>query len=406
MSFEKILSDPIYGFIPIRHELVMRLIEHPYFQRLRRISQLGLTSYVYPGANHTRFEHALGVMHLSTQLLDALREKKVEISDQEYLATSLAALLHDLGHGPFSHTLEFFWFGDDLSHEEITAALIHDLAQDIPELHLTLDILRGTYSRGFLHSIVSSQLDVDRLDFIRRDSFYTGVKEGDVNTQRILQMIHVVDDNLVLQYKGIYSLEKFLVARRLMYWQVYLHKTVLSAEFTLENVLQRARQIGDNLDQVSPDLAFFISSRTSAEQYRQNTSEINQHYLRLDESDIYQALKHWLNSKDPILRDLSKRLYSRDLLKVKMSNTEFSDQDIAQMRADYAAKHQITVQEAAYFIFQRTVQNRAYNDTVDTLKVLNKNGTLEDAAIASDIENIKSLAVPVQKYYLFFPQES
>ena len=406
MSFEKILSDPIYGFIPIKHPIVMQLIEHPYFQRLRRISQLGLTSYVYPGANHTRFEHALGVMHLSAQVLDSLRNKGVVISDEECQATILGALLHDLGHGPFSHTLEFFWFQKDLSHEGITAALISELSIDYPELQLTLSILKGEYHRPFFHSIVSSQLDVDRLDFIRRDSFYTGVKEGDVNTQRTVQMLNVVDDNLVLEYKGIYSLEKFLVARRLMYWQVYLHKTVLSAEFTLENVLRRAREIGSDLDQISPHLSFFISSIKSAQEYKANVSQMNAHYLMMDESDIFHALKLWMNSEDVILKNLSTRLFRRDLLKVKMSNTSFSKEHIQQLREEYATRNNISLQDAEYFIFERTAQNRAYNDKVDTLKVLNKDGTLEDAAIASDIENIKSLSVPVQKYYLFFPHES
>ena len=404
MAYNKVFSDPIYGFIPIKDRLILDLIEHPFLQRLRRINQLGLTSYVYPGAHHTRFEHVLGCMYLVGNAIEYLREKGVQISEQERLAAMAGALLHDVGHGPYSHTLEHFWF-EEINHEDLSLGLIQQLNEEMGnQLEMTLAMFQNTYPRAFFHSLISSQLDMDRLDYIRRDSFYTGVTEGEVNSRRMLQMLNVHQDKLVLNYKGIYSLEKYLVARRLMYWQVYLHKTVLSAEFSLENLMHRVQQLNQSMsEKLSDSLGFFLTQTHHKSDYLSNPQKFNEQYANLDDSDVQHAIKCWQNHSDYVIRELSRRLLNRKLLKVRIYEGDISSDMLSVLRKEYLKNHKISEKQASYLIFARSVQNSAYNDKKNKLRVLHKDGALKDLTIASDTQHIKALSVAVKKHYLFFP---
>lgn len=394
----KILNDPIYGFISLPSELIFDLVEHPYFQRLRRISQLGLTYLVYPGAYHTRFHHALGAMHLMQQAVNILRRKGQQISAEEEEAVLIAILLHDIGHGPFSHALERSLV-TGLSHEELSVQIMEKLNDEFEgRLSLSLEIFKDQYPRHFLHQLISSQLDMDRLDYLRRDCFYTGVSEGKVNTERMISMLNVANDQLVVDAKGIYSVEKFLVARRLMYWQVYLHKTVLSAEYLLIQILSRAKDAPQPLRGTPSALKIFMQNRLPQE-------SLIESYLRLDDIDLMAAIKEWSTAEDPVLAELCQRLLNRQLLGVEISEEAPEEDKLNHLRASLAQKTGFKQEECAHLVFYERIENNAYHPDKDRINLLYKNGTLVDIAAAADQLNISALAKPVIKYFLFAPKE-
>lgn len=396
----KILNDPIYGFITIPSELIFDLVEHPYFQRLRRISQLGLTYLVYPGAYHTRFHHALGAMHLMEKAVRILRSKGQVISSEEEEAVLIAILLHDIGHGPFSHALENSIISG-IQHEQLSLAFMKVLNEEFSgRLQLAITIFTNQYPKKFLHQLISSQLDMDRLDYLRRDSFYTGVSEGQVNTERLINMLNVADDQLVVDAKAIYSVEKFIVARRLMYWQVYLHKTVLSAEFLLIHILKRAKEVYTPDMPVATVLRPFIS-----DEYLQEPDKILKRYARLDDADILASIKSWTFHPDKVLKKMSKMLLNRKLLRVEISKEEPGPQRIHSLRQKIIDKYSLTENEAAYFVFTETQTNNAYDTSQDKINLLYKDGTLIDIARAADQLNISALAQPVVKHFLFYPKD-
>jgi HD superfamily phosphohydrolase len=398
----KIINDPIYGFIPIHNDLIFQIIEHPYVQRLRYISQMGLSYLVYPGAHHTRFHHALGAMYLMHRAVAVLRQKRVEISNQEEEALYLAILLHDIGHGPFSHGLEGL-IVQNTDHEELTVAIMRRLNREFDgALDMALEIFTGTYPRKFLKQLVSGQLDMDRLDFLRRDSFYTGVAEGSVSAQRLIAMLHVVEDRLVVEQKGIHSVENFLVARRLMYWQVYLHKASLCAEQILMNLIRRARALnstGIDLGLSGP-LMYFLSRDESL---GLNDSGLDE-FLKLDDIDVISALKRWMNHQDFVLSELSQIIMKRKLLKIDIKEQAFSSKEIEQKRIKFADKHNLSLDEASYFVFTGSISNLAYNQSKENIQLLKKDGSLIDVAQASDQLHIKALSEQVVKYFLCQPK--
>ncbi len=398
----KIINDPIYGFIPIHNDLIFQIIEHPYVQRLRYISQMGLSYLVYPGAHHTRFHHALGAMYLMHRAVAVLRQKRVEISNQEEEALYLAILLHDIGHGPFSHGLEGL-IVQNTDHEELTVAIMRRLNGEFNgALDMALEIFTGTYPRKFLKQLVSGQLDMDRLDFLRRDSFYTGVAEGSVSAQRLIAMLHVVEDRLVVEQKGIHSVENFLVARRLMYWQVYLHKASLCAEQILMNLIRRARALnstGIDLG-LSGSLMYFLSRDESL---GLNDSGLDE-FLKLDDIDVISALKRWMNHQDFVLSELSKIIMKRKLLKIDIKEQAFSSKEIEEKRIKFANKHNLSLDEASYFVFTGSISNLAYNQSKENIQLLKKDGSLIDVAQASDQLHIKALSEQVVKYFLCQPK--
>ena len=398
----KIINDPIYGFIPIHNDLIFQIIEHPYVQRLRYISQMGLSYLVYPGAHHTRFHHALGAMYLMQRAVAVLRQKRVEISNQEEEALYLAILLHDIGHGPFSHGLEGL-IVQNTDHEELTVAIMRRLNREFDgALDMALEIFTGTYPRKFLKQLVSGQLDMDRLDFLRRDSFYTGVAEGSVSAQRLIAMLHVVEDRLVVEQKGIHSVENFLVARRLMYWQVYLHKASLCAEQILMNLIRRARALnstGIDLGLSGP-LMYFLSRDESL---GLNDSGLDE-FLKLDDIDVISALKRWMNHQDFVLSELSQIIMKRKLLKIDIKEQAFSSKEIEEKRIKFANKHNLSLDEASYFVFTGSISNLAYNQSKENIQLLKKDGSLIDVAQASDQLHIKALSEQVVKYFLCQPK--
>lgn len=400
----KIFNDPIYGFISTKHPIILKLIDHPYFQRLSRIKQLGLTYMVYPGAHHTRFHHAMGAMHLMQEAVAVLRDKGVEISTKEEKGVLVAILLHDIGHGPFSHALEHS-IVNDVNHEDISLILMDKLNQEFKgELTLGIEIFKNSYKKKFLHQLVSSQLDMDRLDYLKRDSFYSGVSEGVVSSDRIINMLHVHDDELVVEQKGIYSIEKFIVARRLMYWQVYLHKTVLAAESVLVEVLKRAKYLakkGVDLH-ASPSFKLFLYNDFYKEDFLEE--QVLGAFTKLDDFDILTAIKVWCDHDDKVLSSLSNSLVNRKLPKIKIRKKPFSLKKIEQMVKDQAELKKISLEEAKHFVFMDTITNNAYNAIDDRIKIRFKNGKIKDIAKASDNFNIQALTVPVQKYYLCFPK--
>lgn len=400
----KIVNDPIYGFITIPSELIFELIEHPYFQRLRRISQMGMSYTVYPGAHHTRFHHALGAMHLMQKAVRVLRFKDVEISKAEEEALCIAILLHDIGHGPFSHAMEHS-IVDNISHEEISLQFMESLnATFNNQLSLAITIFKNNYHRAFLHQLISGQLDMDRLDYLRRDSFYTGVSEGSVNSERLISMLNVKDDQLVVEEKGIYSVEKFIVARRLMYWQVYLHKTGLVAEFLLMKLLQRAKELteqGQTL-QASKALSYFLNTKITGKAFNDTTLHI---FAQLDDSDIFSAMKFWRDEDDFVLRRISEMLLDRDLLKVKIKNEPFQGYEISEKLEFVMKQHNLSLHEASYFVFEGSMANQAYDMNKDTINLVTKSGKVVDVAAASDQLNLKALSSKVVKYYLCYPKK-
>jgi uncharacterized protein len=401
----KILNDPVYGFISIPEGIVFKLIEHPYFQRLRRIAQLGLTYYVYPGAMHNRFQHTLGALHLMGQAIDVLKLKGVAITKEEAEAVSIGILMHDIGHGPYSHTLETVLI-KGVSHEFLSNCFMKKLNDEFNgKLSLAIEIFNDRYHKKFLHQLISSQLDVDRLDYLKRDSFYTGVYEGVIASDRLLNVLNVKDDQLVIEEKGIYSVEKFLISRRLMYWQVYLHKTVLCAEYLLINILKRAKELAAKSVELpaSKPLQYFLKNSIDKIAFEQNSEALYQFSL-LDDFDLFSAVKMWMNVDDKVLSTLSEMLVNRTLYKIEISNTEFDTAAIDMLKIKVANAYNISFEEAAYFVFAETAFNSAYNAKDDSINILYKDDSTKDIAIASDQMNINVLSKPVVKYFLCYPK--
>jgi HD superfamily phosphohydrolase len=401
----KIVNDPIYGFVSIPYKIIFDLIEHPYFQRLRRIKQLGLTNLVYPGALHTRFHHAIGAMHLMGEAIEEIRAKGHDISDDEAKAVTIAILLHDIGHGPFSHSLEHS-IVSNISHEEISELFMDKLNEEFNgELTLAIKIFQNKYSKKFLHQLVSSQLDVDRLDYLQRDSFYTGVSEGVISADRIIKMLNVVNNQLVIEAKGIYSIEKFIIARRLMYWQVYLHKTVLCAENLLVNILKRAKELAQKNIELfcTPPLKVFLYHQYSEEDFSNNPSLLEKFAL-LDDSDIMISVKVWVNHNDKVLSMLCDRLLNRKLLKVELQNQVFKESKIDEIKAEVKQRYKLNEKEVNYLVFTGNVVNEAYKADKININILFKDGTIADVAKASDQLNTDVLAKTVRKYYLCYPK--
>ena len=399
----KILNDPVYGFITLNRGILLDLIDHPYFQRLSRIKQLGLTYLVYPGAHHTRFHHAVGAAYLMKQALSTFKELGVNIQREEERGALIAILLHDIGHGPYSHALEHS-FLSGVSHENVSEIFMRKLDEQYNgELSLAIQIFRNEYHKKFLHQLVSSQLDMDRLDYLKRDSFFTGVSEGVVSNQRIIKMFDIVDDEILIKEKGIYSIEKFIVARRLMYWQVYLHKTVLSAEFLLAKIISRARELLCNGEKlfVTPELNMFLTKNISKSELEQE-GYLNA-FASLDDNDIMTCIKVWMQSKDIVLSRLASMLIERKLLKVKISNTSFDVEQVNEIRKIHQKELGMNDHEIKYFVFQEQMINNAYDPRKDTIKIKYKDGTVKDITDASDNLNVSALAKPVTKHYLFAP---
>ncbi|WP_072992577.1 HD domain-containing protein [Pseudozobellia thermophila] len=401
----KIFNDPIYGFITIPNPLIFDLIAHPYFQRLRRISQMGLSYLVYPGAHHTRFHHALGSMHLMQKAVQVLRLKGVEITDDEEKGLYCAILLHDIGHGPFSHAMEHS-IVEDTDHEYISLQFMETLNRTFNgSLTTAISIFKGRHKKNFLVQLVSSQLDMDRLDYLKRDSFYTGVAEGNINSERLISMLNVVGGNLVVEEKAIYSVEKFLIARRFMYWQVYLHKTGIVAEQLLIRILKRAKETlkGDQLRLCSEPLRFFMENKIARKDFDKNVLDT---FAQLDDIDILSAIKVWQKSEDFVLSTLSTMLLNRRLLKVKLKNKPIAKAKIDKHFKRIREKYALSEQEAAYFVFTGEIENKAYDLGKQHINILRKNGKLVDVAKASDQLNLRALSNTVTKYYICFPKDS
>ena len=401
----KIVNDPIYGFIRLPSERVFLLIEHPYFQRLRRIRQLGMTHLVYPGALHTRFHHALGAMHLMGEAVEVLRSKGHLISAEEAEAVTIAILLHDIGHGPFSHALEDS-IVPGIRHEELSSLFMDRLNRDFDSaLQLALTIFRDQYPKRFLHQLVSSQLDMDRLDYLSRDSFFTGVSEGVISHDRIIKMLEVQDDQLAIEEKGIYSIEKFIVARRLMYWQVYLHKTVVGAERLLISILKRAGELvrsGQHLF-ATPALDLFLRNSFTLDDFRERPDLLDA-FAELDDSDITTAVKIWSKGPDYILRELCFRLVNRRLFKIVLRKDPFSESEIREISERIRDRFSVDERDMHYFLETGSIVNNAYNSSSDKINIILKDGTVKDIAEAADTLNIKELSTTVEKHYLLFPK--
>ena len=398
----KIINDPIYGFIHIPSTLVFDIIEHRYFQRLRRINQMGLSFLVFPGAKHTRFEHVLGCMYLMQKTVEMLRFKGVSISDKEAEGLYIAILLHDIGHGPFSHAMEHS-IVENISHEDISLLFMKELnATFNGKLELAIQIFQGTYPRKFMHQLISSQLDMDRADYLKRDSFYTGVAEGNINSERLISMLNVRNDELVVEEKGLFSVEKFLIARRLMYWQVYLHKTSVTAEQMLIRLLKRAKilvQAGEPL-RMSSALSFFVYNRISNENF---TTEVLEQFALLDDTDIFAAMKEWQFHSDRVLSSLSRMLLNRDLLKVKLRPTDFEALKIKRLQ-NMAVINGYAPETVDYFVFIGMMENRAYNPEKQIVKLLTKNGRVVDISKTAEGLNLEALAQKTVKYYVCYPK--
>ena len=400
----KILNDPIYGFISIPNPFIYDLIQHPYFQRLRRISQMGLSYLVYPGAHHTRFHHALGCMHIMQKAIEVIRFKGVSISEDEENALLVAILLHDIGHGPFSHAMEHS-IVENINHEAISLFFMKKLNEEFGgKLSLALQIFKGDYHRKFMLQLISSQLDMDRMDYLKRDSFYSGVAEGNISSDRLIQMMTVVDDQLVIEEKGIYSVENFLMARRLMYWQVYFHKTSLVAELILTKILKRAKELTQKgiVLNCSESLLYFMNNKIELASFDNETLE---KFANLDDFDIISALKSWINNDDFILSNLSKMIINRDLLKIKLNSEKFSKADLESLQLTFSKENQISIQDSSYFIFKGKIKNQAYSIQAEPIRILKKDNTIEDVVEASDQLNLKSISKEVTKYYLCFPKQ-
>ena len=399
----KILNDPIYGFITIPNERIFKIIEHPYFQRLRRISQMGLSYLVYPGAHHTRFHHALGCVHLMQKAVRVLRYKGIHISDEEEEALLIAILMHDIGHGPFSHAMEHSLV-EGVDHETISLLFMEEMNANFNQsLTLAIKVFKGTYDRKFMNQLISSQMDMDRLDYLKRDSFYTGAVEGNINSERLITMLNVVDDELVVEEKGIYSVEKFLIGRRLMYWQVYLHKTSLVAEQLLIRVLKRAKELieqGQTLH-ASGSLLYFLENKITRDNFDEETLNM---FSRLDDNDVISAMKEWMYSDDFVLSNLCEMIINRNLLKVKIKKKKPSKEKLEKRSMALQKKYNISEKEASYFVFQGEITNLAYKREIDNINILHKNGKINDVVKVSDHFNLKALTNMVTKHYMCYPK--
>ncbi|MDB2418027.1 HD domain-containing protein [Flavobacteriaceae bacterium] len=399
----KILNDPIYGFIRIPNSLIFDIIEHASFQRLRRVSQMGLSNLVYPGANHTRFHHALGCLHLMQKAISVLTMKGVKISKDEETALCIAILLHDIGHGAFSHALEHS-IVTGITHEEISLKYMQQLNKEFNgKLDLAIEIFTGKYHRLFLQQLISSQLDIDRLDYLKRDSFYTGVAEGNISSDRLIAMMNVVNDELVIEKKGIYSVEKFLIARRLMYWQVYLHKTSIVAEHMLVKVLKRAKELAEKKIDLfcSSSLRYFLYNKTNKDNFDAKVLAL---FSELDDYDLLSAIKEWTNHSDKIISNLSSMIVNRNLLKIEIFDELVSEIDFLTFTNKLMISSGLTEKEASYFVFNGDISNQAYNKN-QPIKILNKNGDIEDIVLASDQLNLQALSKPVKKFFICYPKK-
>ncbi|HRG17606.1 MAG TPA: HD domain-containing protein [Flavobacterium lutivivi] len=398
----KIFNDPIYGFISIPNSLIYDLIQHSYFQRLRRISQMGLSYLVYPGAHHTRFHHALGAMHMMQKAIEVLKFKDVSISKDEENALLIAILLHDIGHGPFSHAMEHSIVS--VHHEEISLLLMNELNKEFEgKLSLAIKVFKGEYHRKFMLQLISSQLDMDRMDYLKRDSFYSGVAEGNINSDRLIQMLNVVDDVLVMEEKGIYSIEKFLMARRLMYWQAYLHKTSLVAELVLTKILKRAKELIQKgvVVEASEPLLFFMKNNVDFDAF---SPELLKKFVLLDDYDVISAIKGWLFHEDFILRSLSNMIINRDLPKIRIENDKISKQELDMLIEEFCEKTKMSRSEAEYFIYKGKIKNQAYNKETEPIKILKKDKSIDDVVEASDQMSLRALSKPVTKFFICYPK--
>ena len=402
MSETKIINDPVFGFIKIPDGLLMDIVNHPTIQRLSRIKQLGLASMVYPGAQHTRFQHSLGAFHLMSEAILSLSQKGVFIFDSEAEAVQAAILLHDIGHGPFSHVLENTLI-QGISHEEISLFLMKEMNKDLGgRLTLAINIFEDKYPKAFLHQLISSQLDMDRLDYLCRDSFFTGVAEGKIASDRIIKMLDVREDRLMVQAKGIYSIENYLTSRRLMYWQVYLHKTAVACEKILINILKRAKTLqlsGENLF-ASPALHYFISNNIDKEWINNKKEETIFWYKQLDDSDIWSAIKVWRGHPDKVLSILSNDLINRETFKVKVYDEPIDSMQLEDIEKKIREKYQLSKEESHYFINYSTIRKDMYSMNDDQIDILYKDGSYKDITQASELFNVELLSKKICKYYL------
>ncbi len=394
-------NDPIYGFIRIRHPFLLELIDDPVFQRLRRITQMGLSSYVFPGAQHTRFEHAIGAMYLMSKAIRVLRLKEVEISLEEEQGLLGAILLHDLGHGPYSHAMEHLLL-KGVSHEDITLALMKKLNEKHNGvLDIAIEIFQGTYPKTFMNELVASQLDIDRLDYLKRDSFYTGVAEGNINSERLISMFEVIDGSLAIEEKGVFSVEKFLMARRFMYWQVYLHKTSFVAEELLLKIFKRVKELLNNNSYIfmSTSLHYFLKEDRILDDVAVN------HFVQLDDVDVMYAIKKWCESEDKVLSTLSKMLIERNLLAIDIQTKKISDSKLNKIKKSCMDHLNLSKEEVDYFVFSGSIKNSAYNKKINPIALANEDNELVNFDAAKDQSFSKSLSKSVEKYYICFPKE-
>jgi HD superfamily phosphohydrolase len=406
LNKRKIINDPIYGFVTLPDDFIYELINHPYFQRLRRIKQLGLTNLVYPGALHTRFHHAIGAMHLMTEAINVLKSKQVKITDKETQAVNIAILLHDIGHGPFSHALEHA-IVQGVSHEDISELLMEQLNKQYKgKLALAINIFNNKYKKKFLHQLVSSQLDMDRLDYLRRDSFFTGVSEGVISSDRIIKMLNVKNDELVIEEKGIYSIEKFIIARRLMYWQVYLHKTVVSAENMLVGILVRAKELaakGVDLF-ATPALSVFLKDNFSKKDFISKPGLLD-NFALLDDYDIFTSVKVWAQHEDKILSTLCTNLVNRKLFRIELKREKAELSSKKELIAKCMKHYKISEKEASFFVVSGEVENSAYKPDNLKINISMNNGKIIDIAEAGDQLNVEVLSKTVKKYFICYPKD-
>jgi len=403
MNDAKIINDPVFGFIRIPRGLLYDIVKHPLMQRLNRVNQLGLASVVYPGARHTRFQHSLGAFHLMSEAVASLQQKGIFIFDSEAEAVEAAILMHDIGHGPFSHVLENTLISG-ISHEDISLMMMEQINNDLNgQLNLAISIFKDEYPKRFLHQLISSQLDMDRLDYLRRDSFFTGVTEGNIGSARIIKMLNVVDDRLVVEQKGIYSLENYLTTRRLMYWQVYLHKTAVAYEKVLVNMLRRAKVLCKMGREVfaSPALSFFLRNDVDATTFAKDEKAL-QWYEELDDSDIWSAMKAWRHSDDIILSTLAADMLDRHIFKVEVHDTPVSDEMIEELRDKLSQHMGISKEDAHYLMSINTIQKDMYSVDDDSIDILYKDGTIKDISEASELLNVALLSKKIRKYYVCY----
>jgi len=413
MNEYKVINDPVFGFIKVPRGLLLNIVKHRLFQRLSRIQQLGMASVVYPGAQHTRFQHSLGAFHLMSEAILSLSQKGIFIFDSEAEALKAAILLHDVGHGPFSHVLEHTLIRD-ISHEEISIMMMEEINHEMNgALNLAIKIFKDDYSKRFLHQLISSQLDMDRLDYLRRDSFFTGVTEGNIGSARIIKMLNVVDDRLVVEQKGIYSIENYLTTRRLMYWQVYLHKTTVAYEKTLVNLLRRAKYLAHKGEEVfaTPALRYFLYNDVDASRFESDPQALANYEL-LDDNDIWASVKTWMSHTDRVLSILAKDLAERRIFRVEVREEPFADNEVSTLQQQLADAFHVSFEDAAYLISVNTIQKDMYDPSDDQIDILFKgknddegndtNYVVKDIANASELFNISLLSKKIRKYYLCY----